>query len=149
MFDDFSPENADDDSSALSMILLSASMMSLVVTVMGIKLKWFRHRLTFEQPENQVASPVLMRTSSVTEIRENCAGGVYRQSFDAEALIIREKPETNGNPRPKSSSECFSIMFLIAITHFLHALLFFLCFSYQFLIENYQLLTLIDYYSRR
>jgi hypothetical protein len=112
-----------DDDSLLSIVLLTASMMSLVITVMGIKLKWFRHRLTFEQPENQVTTPVLLRSASLKEIRENCSGGVYRQSVDEEALIIRERQETNVETRPKSSSECFPIMFLISITNFLHILL--------------------------
>lgn len=81
-------------------------MLSLVISFMGIKLRWFRHRLTLEQPPNQVASPVLMRTTSVTEFRENCARGVYRQSLDDEALILSEKPSvpsTNVKAKTKSS----------------------------------------------
>lgn len=49
---------------------------------MGIKLRWFRHRLTFEQPDNSV---VLLRATH--EIRENCSIGVYRQSNDVENVI--------------------------------------------------------------
>jgi hypothetical protein len=82
-------------------------MISLVVSVMGIKLKWFRHRLKFVQPENDIESPVLLRTTSVTEFRENCARGVYRQSVDAESQIIREdsqKPVTNGKTKAKNNS---------------------------------------------
>ena len=129
-------EHSEDGSNALSIILLVASMISLVVTVIGIKLKWFRHRLTFKQPEDQGAIPVLLKTTSVTEIRENCAGGVFR-SFDEESLIVREEPVTNGNSRPKSSSECFSIMFLIKITHNLHTS-FFYASAINFLSKSYQ-----------
>lgn len=101
--DSFSVE---DDTNPLSIIFLSVGMMSLVITFMGIKLKWFRHRLTFDH-ENQVASPVLLRTTSVTEIRENCARGIYRQSFDSEALSYREDlppQRPAGNEKIKSKS---------------------------------------------
>lgn len=81
-------------------------MLSLVISFMGIKLRWFRHRLTLDQPENQTEAPVLLRTTSVTEIRENCARGVYRQSVDAEALVFNDLPSVplrNGKTKTKSS----------------------------------------------
>lgn len=95
-----------DDSGTLSLILLSASMLSLVISFMGIKLKWFRHRLTLEQPEIATDTPALLRTTSATEFRENCARGVYRQSVDSESLILSEKPSnpaTNGKAKTKAS----------------------------------------------
>lgn len=70
-------------------------MLSLVISFLGIKLKWFRHRLTLEQPASFVESPVLLRTTSVTEIRENCARGVYRQSADIDSLVFQEEPSTS------------------------------------------------------
>lgn len=95
--------NADD---VLSIILLSAGMLSLVISIVGIKLRWFRHRLTLEQAPTQVESPVLLRTTSETEYRENCARGVYRQSTDAESMIFLEQPAispTNGKKKTKNS----------------------------------------------
>ena len=98
----------DGDTNALSIILISASMISLVIAVMGIKLRWFRHRLTFDQPESQIDSPVLLRTTSTTEVRHNCARGVYRQSVDAEAFIGVEKPSiVNGNDKVKAKNSKF------------------------------------------
>lgn len=82
------------DSSALSIILLSAGVLSFAISFMGIKLKWFRHRLTFEQSASQAEAPVILRTTSVTEFRENCSRGVYRQSLDSESLIFSEKIST-------------------------------------------------------
>lgn len=105
----FKVENAD-GTSALSIILLSVSMLSFVITIVGIKFRWFRHRLSFEQPEAQIESPVLLRTSSITEIRENCARGVYRQSSgDDSFMLSTEKTSistTNGKSKAKSS-KCF------------------------------------------
>lgn len=98
------------DSNALSIILLSAGLMSLVVTVMGIKLRWFRHRLTFEQPADD---PVLLKTTSVTEIRENCARGVYRQSVDPESQTYQDIPSKvviNGKTKTKSNSKCLQVL---------------------------------------
>lgn len=69
-------------------------MLSLVITIMGIKLRWFRHRLTLEQPDAQIESPVLLRTTSATEFRENCARGVYRQSSGEDALIFPNDAST-------------------------------------------------------
>lgn len=95
-----------DETGTLSIILLSASMLSLVISFMGIKLKWFRHRLTLEQPETATDTPALLRTTSVTEFRENCARGVYRQSVDSESLVLSEKPSnpaTNGKAKTKTS----------------------------------------------
>lgn len=77
-------------------------MLSLVITLVGVKW-WFRHRLTLDQPINQVESPVLLRTTSVTEIRENCARGVYRQSSDNDSLIVPASPSTNGKANAKNS----------------------------------------------
>lgn len=140
-----------DDSNTLSVILLSASMMSLVITVMGIKLKWFRHRLTFEQPENQVASPVLLRTTSVTEIRENCARGIYKQTFDEESFIIRDspKPITNGKTKAKSNSKwllkCFSIIFLSQLQTF-YTLHYVIMLQQSFLSKT---MTIIDFLLHR
>lgn len=79
---------------------------------MGIKLRWFRHRLTLEQPPAQAESPVLLRTTSVTEYRENCARGVYRQSNDFESMILAEQstiPSTNG--KKKKNSELLRVLY--------------------------------------
>lgn len=121
----FKAENAD-DTSALSIILLSVSMLSFVITIVGIKFRWFRHRLSFEQPEAQIESPVLLRTSSITEIRENCARGVYRKSSgDDSFMLSAEKTSVstaNGKTKAKGS-KCFK------------------CFD---AISNYMLITFIE-----
>lgn len=92
-------------------MLLSAGMLSLVISVMGIKLRWFRHRLTLEQAPPQVESPVLLRTTSGTEFRENCARGVYRQSTDAESIIFLEQPSISSTNEKKKmkNSECLKV----------------------------------------
>ncbi|CRK99011.1 CLUMA_CG012162, isoform A [Clunio marinus] len=70
-----------DQQSFLSIILLT--YLVNFINAMGIKFRWFRHRLTLEQPERVEVSPVLLRTTSFTEYRENCSIGVYhdRQSI--------------------------------------------------------------------
>lgn len=82
-------------------------MLSFVITFLGIKLKWFRHRLTFDQNEAQTeGTPVLLKTTSITEFRENCARGVYRRAEDAESLMATENltaPKSNGQAKTKSS----------------------------------------------
>ena len=115
-------ENADDKSAALSIILLSVSMLSLVIAVMGIKLRWFRHRLTLDQPESQSESPVLLRTTSVTEFRENCARGVYRQSSGDDSIIIPDNSSNvplNGKTKTKTSKylECFKYYDILSLSH--------------------------------
>lgn len=89
---------------------------------MGIKLKWFRHRLTLEQPEiaTDTPAPALMRTTSVTEFRENCARGVYRQAVDSESLILSEKPSnpaTNGKTKTKTSKCSSGVSFIKSYQH--------------------------------
>lgn len=98
-------EGTADDTSAISIILLSASMLSLVISLIGVKW-WFRHRLTLEQAPQQVESPVLLRTTSATEIRENCARGVYRQSTDIEALVFSDNStkQTNSGVKAKTNT---------------------------------------------
>lgn len=87
-------------------------MLSFVITFLGIKLKWFRHRLTFDQTETQAeGTPVLLRTTSVTEFRENCARGVYRRSEDAESMIFNDNstvPKVNGHAKTKTKSSKYS-----------------------------------------
>jgi hypothetical protein len=108
------------DSSALSIILLSASVLSFVISFMGIKWGWFRHRLTFEQSERQAEAPVILRTTSMTEFRENCSRGVYRQSLDSESLIISEKVSTlppSGEGKQKiKTRKCHSIQSTVVLS---------------------------------
>lgn len=95
--------------------------MSLVIAVMGIKLRWFRHRLTLDQPESQSESPVLLRTTSVTEFRENCARGVYRQSLGDDVIlpISSSNVPLNGKTKTKTSkySECFKCYDILSLSH--------------------------------
>lgn len=103
-------------------------MLSLVISFMGIKLRWFRHRLTLEQAPPQVESPVLLRTTSITEFRENCARGVYRQSTDAESIVFMEQPLSPSMNETKKKSEWLQVLIdqlslISAIENLLHDLM--------------------------
>ena len=79
--------------------MISGGLVSLVVTVLGIKLRWFRHRLTFEEP---VDNSTFNNQGSSFEIRESCARGLYRQTLDVELLeslsapvVAQQTPQTS------------------------------------------------------
>jgi len=55
-------------------------------------------------PSNE-SPAVVLRSTSVTEIRENCSTGVYRQSLDAEAFVETTRPLTNGMTNGQSRSQ--------------------------------------------
>lgn len=63
--------------------MVSGGLVSLIVTVLGIKLRWFRHRLTFEEP---IDNPSLDSHGGSFEIRDSCARGLYRKTLDLEML---------------------------------------------------------------
>ena len=88
-------ESSTVNDSLLSIILVSGGLVSLIVTVLGIKLRWFRHRLTFEEPIDN-------SQGSSFEIRESCARGLYRQTLDVELLeslsgpvVKQQSPQTS------------------------------------------------------
>lgn len=119
----------------MSIILLSASMLSFVITLMGIKW-WFRHRLTLDHPP-QVESPVLLRPSSVTEIRENCARGVYRQSVDAESLLQYESPSRRSTTDTKAKTKSSKWLCLSSGCLIIHHILIAICYNLHLFNDRY------------
>lgn len=69
--------------------MVSGGLVSLIVTVLGIKLRWFRQRLTFEEP---IDNPSLDSHGGSFEIRDSCARGLYRKTLDLEMLESLSAP---------------------------------------------------------
>lgn len=82
-------ESSTENDSLISIILVSGGLVSLIVTVLGIKLRWFRHRLTFDKPLDNSS---LNSHESSFEIRESCVRGFYRQTLDVEVLESLSRP---------------------------------------------------------
>jgi hypothetical protein len=93
-----------------NMILLSIGVLaSLVMSLFyGLKLKWFRYRFNLPSTEN----PILMRTHSVSEIRENCSTGIYRHTINADEILIMTN---NSTINAKSKSRKCSIIINLCI----------------------------------
>lgn len=80
---------------------------AIVVSIFfGIKLRWFRYRMKMKVP-NIEESPVLLRTTTVTEVRENCSIGRYSYIDDNSP---GRSSSTTGNYMPQlASSSSFSV----------------------------------------
>ncbi|KAG5680708.1 hypothetical protein PVAND_010199 [Polypedilum vanderplanki] len=86
-----------------SILCVGVALTLVTVIFFGIKLRWFRYRMNMQESE----SPVLLRSHSVTEIRENCSAGQYRQSLH-EDMLIRTNNEFQP-PSTSSSSSSYSV----------------------------------------
>lgn len=65
------------------------SLVCLVVALVGIKLKWFKHRLTFNEERGDAFSAVASTSNEVYSTTEG-ASSVYRSSAESsEPQIIR------------------------------------------------------------
>lgn len=81
-------------------ILSVGATVAIISTIfIGIKLRWFRYRMNIPHD-----SPVLLRAQSVTEIRENCSEGHYRQSFQEDVPIRGDSASQQMSSPPSSSS---------------------------------------------
>lgn len=100
-------------SASVTTSLLSIGILFSIVSTLffGIKLKWFRYRMNFP---NEQENPVMLRAHSVTEIRENCSVGCYRQSLQEDTLIRIDNesrsttPPSSSSDNVKSKSKCLS-----------------------------------------
>ena len=96
----------------LSVTLISSAFVMSIF--FGIKLRWFRYRMKFPSVEEEATtSPVLLRTNSMTDVRQSCSTGRYSYFEDNSTAVsitnyspITSPPTTStiSSPPPTSSS---------------------------------------------
>lgn len=103
----------------LSVTLISSAFVMSIF--FGIKLRWFRYRMKFPsvEEESTTSPPVLLRTHSMTDVRQGCSNGRYSYFEDNSTAVstsnyspitsppttstISTSPTTSSNVKSKKS----------------------------------------------
>lgn len=87
----------------LSVTLISSAFVMSIF--FGIKLRWFRYRMKFPSVEESPASPVILRTNSMADVRQSCSTGRYSHFEDnSTAVSITNYSPISPPPPPPSTS---------------------------------------------